>query len=690
MPEPILEPDELVFYSTHAKAFVEDQIIWPARKALGDISIVPDQAKMLDAISEEPRVAIESGHGSGKSSALSWIGIWWLSTRYNTLGHMVKVPVVAPTHHQIADVIWPEFHRWLPMSRVGPMFEWNDRAVYVKGHRTTIWARARSPQIPGHLQGNHADHLLWLIDEAFGITDKIAWETIEGSITQDDNKMIIGGQHSTIVGYVHDAFNRDKDNWFRLRFNSEKSPLVKKAYILRIARRYGKESDIYRVRVLGLAPRGNPESFLSLEQVERARAREVTPSGRLYMGVDCARFGDDMTVVTVRMGNHVFPQRSLAKSDTDQIVKLVLETLQDIRTQTKNAGVCEVVVDTTGGYGSGAVDALAKKTSANIRVVPVNFGGPGDEEFHDATSVMWGELRAVIDEIQLPNDEDSEFLAEELASRRIMPGFDRQGRTQVEPKSRFKTEYGVSPDRSDSLILCMTRKAAAKRVWNTYVATNPEHHREFPIAWKELEPQKFQAYVVLVREKDTGISVGCYFWGRETRRLYVYGEVCDPNPVVQVLAANVKTAAVLPLEGPSRLRVTKVFGDDEMFKGGDDLPKLLRKQGVRVYQNKAFDHAGGIALMNQMFARDQVVCHTNCAEHDRQFRTWTVVSGRPAAGYPLCLGISMIAWELKEHHELVQPMPLKAYGKRKQQIRRTLRGEAKPGVKRRQYDYLLP
>ena len=79
-----------------------DNIIAPARETIWPkLTPTNDQKALMDEISISDRVSVESGHGTGKSSSMSWIGIWFLSTRQNNLGRDVKVPVVAPTFHQL-------------------------------------------------------------------------------------------------------------------------------------------------------------------------------------------------------------------------------------------------------------------------------------------------------------------------------------------------------------------------------------------------------------------------------------------------------------------------------------------------------------------------------------------------------------------------------------------------------------
>ena len=64
------------------------------------------QAELLMAVAKnERKISIRSGHGTGKSTAASWLMLWFLLTRYP-----VKIVVTAPTSSQLF---------YVPLERVG-------------------------------------------------------------------------------------------------------------------------------------------------------------------------------------------------------------------------------------------------------------------------------------------------------------------------------------------------------------------------------------------------------------------------------------------------------------------------------------------------------------------------------------------------------------------------------------------
>jgi hydroxymethylpyrimidine/phosphomethylpyrimidine kinase len=64
------------------------------------------------AISGEapPRISVKSGHGTGKTTGLSWLILWYLFSFYDS-----QVACTAPTYAQMHDVLWKEVSVWLSL-----------------------------------------------------------------------------------------------------------------------------------------------------------------------------------------------------------------------------------------------------------------------------------------------------------------------------------------------------------------------------------------------------------------------------------------------------------------------------------------------------------------------------------------------------------------------------------------------
>lgn len=656
LPPILLDADAIRYYRDHPVEFVDDNIFACVRD-MGhrDVRLSKDQKAILNSIRDYPRTAIESGHGTGKSAVLSFAGIWFLVTRFNTKGYLVKVPVIAPTYHQLYDVLWPEFKAWLPQSRLYPMFTIKNEELYISGHKDTMFIRARSPREPDNLQGFHGKHLLWLCDEAFGAQNPQSWETIEGSLTSGgDNRIVIAGQHTIIVGYCHDAFHADRAAWNCLRLSSIDSPFADKAYAERIERKYGRHSDVYRVRVLGQEPKGNPDAYIQLSRAEAARMRDVKPCGAMRMGCDSARFGDDLTVVTVAQGMHVFPQEILEKSDEVEIYELIKRTAEKYRKICRWNGKIECRMDVTGGYGAGAYDLLIRDKESGIQPIAINFSQGGDEEHADLTTRMWASLERQIDDLQLP---PCDFLIEEIGTRRHSVD-NKSGKLEIEPKWKYKKDYEASPDRSDSLVLCLFTEKWRKKVWEDFTRACM---LPLQIGWENTKAtQYYRHYGAIVMGADLSLSVLCALWDQRKAHLYVYDAFRTPEPSPVGLVPKIAVKMHL-----REFRIDRLVGNAMVFedKGGKPIAKqindALRDVGLgmhRIRPASKFDYYGSIVDVAQLFRLKQIVLAQNLEEVAEEWQYWSVDKGEPMDCPAYCEAICLIAGELKREKELWRVM----------------------------------
>ena len=210
------------------------------------------QIEILNAVANHGHVAVRSVHGIGKSVSMTLIILWFMATRYNA-----KIPVTAPTSHQLFDVLWGELITWY--HRMDEEYRKNfgytsEKFYHVNNPQAwAVFPRTARPDKPEALQGFHGENLLFLIDEAAGVDDRI-FEVAMGALTAKKNLVLMTGNPTRLSGFFYDSFHRDRRRWKTLQFSSLDSPLVGRQYAQRMAAKYGEGSNIYRVRVVGDFP----------------------------------------------------------------------------------------------------------------------------------------------------------------------------------------------------------------------------------------------------------------------------------------------------------------------------------------------------------------------------------------------------------------------------------------------------
>ena len=411
------------------------------------------QAEALTALAKDSRVAIRSGHGVGKSCMESWAVCWFLFTRY-----FPKVVATAPTIRQLFDILWAEISKWLKRSPLlSELFEWQKTKVVMKAEPERWFAVARTAAKPENMQGFHEHSILFILDEASGISDEI-FEAVEGALTTPDAKLLICGNPTRNSGFFKRAFFEDRELYHTQKVSSADSGRVSNEYCQRLIKSYGADSDVVRVRVLGEFPKAESDGLIALEHVEAAMNREPVYLGDLVIGVDVARFGDDETVLCARKGNAVVALERYRKADLMTTCGRIVHLLESLQ-QKFSVKTSKINVDDD-GVGGGVTDRLREVLrEKNLRATVTgchNGGKPRDTHFSNWGTESYFALRDrfVSGEIMLPRDDE---LVAQLTTRKYF--LNSRDQLTLEQKADYKKRYKRSPDRADALVLAFAPTA---------------------------------------------------------------------------------------------------------------------------------------------------------------------------------------------------------------------------------------
>ena len=176
-----------------------------------------------------------------------------------------------------------------------------------------------------------------------------------------------------------------------------------------------------------------------IAQRRQYRIDEIEHSATI-IGVDCARYGDDRTVIFVRKGLQAFPCRYYQGLNTAEITEKIIETINDYGYD----GIC---IDQA--FGGGVIDRLREFGYDNVFEVNFNMKSM-DEHCKNKRAEMWWKMGEWIrKEGALPQNED---LVQELTN--VLYGFSAgAGQIQLEGKELVKKRIGKSPDLADALAL---------------------------------------------------------------------------------------------------------------------------------------------------------------------------------------------------------------------------------------------
>src|SRR5690606_8484464 len=205
------------------------------------------------------------------------------------------------------------------------------------------------------------------------------------------------------------------------------------------------------VRVRGIFPRVDAESFIPLELARAAVNRELDFfSDVILIGVDVGRFGDDPSVIYLRCGRDArsIPPIILPGIDTMKLAARVAQVYAEYHAQT-------VFVD-EGGVGGGVVDRLRM---LNVPVIGVDFGSAADgtnvddrgTKYANKRAEIWGAMRSWLATASIPEIKTGEHttLVDELTGPNF--GLNSREEIQLESKKEMRKRGVPSPNVADAL-----------------------------------------------------------------------------------------------------------------------------------------------------------------------------------------------------------------------------------------------
>jgi len=407
------------------------------------------------------RMAIASGRGIGKSALVSWLTIWFVSTRIGS-----STIISANSESQLRSVTWAEIVKWLAMTINSHWFEvsatrivpakWLSELVerdLRKG--TRYWAvegRLWSEENPDSYAGLHNhDGVMLILDESSGVPDAI-WQVAQGFFTENTPHRFwfAFSNPRRNSGYFYECFHAKRDFWTTRQIDARTVEDTDKNLYEQIIAEYGAESNEARIEIFGEFPSQGDDQFIGPHLVNEAfrRPRYKDPEAPVIIGVDPARGGADSTVIAVRQGRDLVEIRRFRGEDTMTVVGHVIDAIEDFKPAL-------TVID-EGGLGYGILDRL---TEQRYKVRGVNFG------WKAKNPIMWGNKRAELwgamrDWLKSASIKDDRQLRADLTGPKVKP--DSSGTIFLESKKDMKSRGLASPDAADAIAVTFAFPVASR------------------------------------------------------------------------------------------------------------------------------------------------------------------------------------------------------------------------------------
>lgn len=415
-------------------------------------AINPEQLKVITDFEELKRQFVKAGHGVGKTTMEAWLSLYFLCCFPYSL-----IPVTAPTLHQLTDVYAAEVKRWYSQSKLADLglLKFKANQISINDDRIAdTWAiKLQASSVPENLQGFHAKYIFFIVDEASGVQQKTL-EVVEGALTSENSYFLACGNPTKNSGMFFDAFGKYKDdnNLKTISCEAIDSPGMR-TYCEKLAKKYGKTSNVYLIRAKGEFGRTANDAIFSPYIVENALNTKGILTRKIVLGIDPGA-GGDLSVIFMRCGNQITGLYEFNYSDTTLLVDEIVKICR------QNMGFdVHINIDST-GLGKPIFDSLAKKVREKemyCTICPVNFAmSPKDGlQYADKPTELYFEARnkLMAGNIGILDNESGDLFAQLTARPFHLTG---DNRMQIQDKKSFIKDFTLSPNHADAFVLCMT------------------------------------------------------------------------------------------------------------------------------------------------------------------------------------------------------------------------------------------
>ena len=436
-----------------ARAFVE--LCWAKLEVNGNPN--GKHSDKLRHLSRKFGMSIMSGVGTGKGALAAVLVLWFL-----TVFPYPKCVAVSPSARQLRDNLWSELAKWHQKSKIKDFFVWQSDKFFLKecdGQQWFISARTANPRNSADeqaetLAGIHEDFVLIVGDEATGVPDPV-FRPLEATLTRKCNLCLLTFNPTKGKGFAYDTQFKERDQWVTFRWNSEESELVTKESIERLERKYGRESNSFRIRVLGLPPLSGENEVIPWDWIEEAVDRDLEPlsDDKLIYSLDVGAGGDD-SILLKKLGPRVL---SLEAKGYNESTKVVDWAVREALAQPPTVFFGDPI-----GWGWGVMGEIERRVKhMNVDVVQVNVSEHAyqPDRFHRLRDELWWTLREEFERGHLCIPDDP-ILKGDLNA----PHYDDStGIIKVESKADLKRRGVESPNRADALMMTMRYGASEIR-----------------------------------------------------------------------------------------------------------------------------------------------------------------------------------------------------------------------------------
>lgn len=455
--------------------------------ALGE-SLWSVQRSICRSVLDNPRTAVPSGFGTGKTHLASRMVLWWGSVWPPGTS---KVVTTATTYRTVKNQLWPHIRRVHARHKLPGK---TNQVEWQVGRELVAFGFSAPNTDPESVQGYHEPHLLIVVDEAGGITHAIGG-ALNGLMTGMHTRMLAIGNPSSDEQNTWFQGVCESPDWSTIPIAIKDSPnftgeeagacracppgvaphpvashLVDEEWRRITVAEYGEDHPYVTAKVHARFPEIVANRTIPLDWLDEAikLGREDPAAGtRVRLGVDVASDGGDELAIARVEGMHgriVHTESGGSLANSVDVAGIILRHINDAEARAKELGSTErvrVKVDVI-GLGWGPVSTLERWGAEGMHgaeVVGVNVGeraAEPDKFVNQRAEMWWGGRQAF-----QPNPDQGGRPAATLdvdVRTKVQLGdpthrTSTAGRRQIESKADLRKRGRKSPDRAEAVLL---------------------------------------------------------------------------------------------------------------------------------------------------------------------------------------------------------------------------------------------
>lgn len=407
-------------------------------------------------------ITVRAMHGPGKTFTVA-AAMHWFNNAFRG-----RIICTAPKEKQLATRLWPAFRKITVRAGKDYGSPIKIDSTKITWHNDEDWcALAETASQPENLAGYHDDYMLFIVDEASGVSEAM-FPVIEGAISTGTVViLLLIGNPTKNQGTFHASHCIPKvaKNYHQVHVDLAKTTRVSRAWVQRMEDKYGRNSPVVKVRCYGEFADSDEAQLIPYSWLTDAYGAEPAGVGehapRLRITCDVADGGANFTVITAaheRGGKwHVLRQRqhSFPTSEAPILSGQAAEAMY--REFSGNPANGDDLVCDSLGVGAGTAGYLMMR---GLPVVNYKGGAASDDttQWRNRRSQSYIVMRDVHRDKCISYAEDfleeaeewDEFTAQ-LCSVRTKPGVDRV--EDLETKEAMMARGIASPDRADGMAM---------------------------------------------------------------------------------------------------------------------------------------------------------------------------------------------------------------------------------------------